>query len=505
VRDLFIFVNPAIQALANMYRMATNHPLKLGAVTLAFMAGGAMMPVINQWLLNMFGGDDDKDAYWNLPPWVRKNNLVFWVPGTKYFFTIPLAQEFRVFYGVGEMMASSVMSHPHQNTAVEIIESVADLVPINPIGNGGNLVIDFLPTATQPILQIAFNTDFTGKPIWKDNQGNKYAPMYEKAYASTPRWMTKVADGINRLSGGDEDSRGWIDRSKAGSYLNNPAIWNHLLQGYFGGMYNTIAKGFDVMTTVGSGEMPNAYQIPIVNRFVNSPWERDNSGALGEDYWQLINDNDEFLHNISKKRKRAKDGDAEAQEKLDELMKSDDYKRSLVINQYKKLIDNLRKQEAEASDKEERARIKQGISFYKNGLMKEIADIDKGKDPFENAKMEFDNSYDAEYRKSIALRIAKEAGADRDPYGNKPTSDPARLYQQLRTADDVYEDAKFAAYQSQLKEQGNEALADEVSKARAELHRETQYLEEGYPDDNAAIMEDIRTERRRLMSVYGIR
>jgi len=260
-----------------------------------------------------------------------------------------------------------------------------------------------------------------------------------------------------------------------------------------------------VMTTVGSGEMPNAYQIPIVNRFVNSPWERDNSGALGEDYWQLINDNDEFLHNISKKRKRAKDGDAEAQKKLDELMKSDDYKRSLVINQYKKLIDNLRKQEAEASDKEERARIKQGISFYKNGLMKEIADIDKGKDPFENAKMEFDNSYDAEYRKGIALRIAKEAGADRDPYGNKPTSDPARLYQQLRTADDVYEDAKFAAYQSQLKEQGNEALADEVSKARAELHRETQYLEEGYPDDNAAIMEDIRTERRRLMSVYGIR
>ena len=136
VRDLFIFVNPAVQALANMFKMAYKHPLKLTAVTAAFMAGGALIPVFNQWLLNLFGDDDDKDAYWNLPPWVRKNNLVLWVPGTKNFITIPLAQEFRVFYGLGEMATSLIYDHPVHEWPMEILSSFMDLVPINPTGNG---------------------------------------------------------------------------------------------------------------------------------------------------------------------------------------------------------------------------------------------------------------------------------------------------------------------------------------------------------------------------------
>ncbi len=74
------------------------------------------------------------------------------------------------------------MNHPHNNMGLEIVESVADLLPINPTGNGGDLLVDFSPTGSQPLVQVARNTDFTGKPIWKDNQGNKYDPMFTKAY-----------------------------------------------------------------------------------------------------------------------------------------------------------------------------------------------------------------------------------------------------------------------------------------------------------------------------------
>ena len=498
LRDLFIFVNPAIQALANMYRMAKGHPLKLGGVAAGFMLMGVFMPVLNQWLLNMFGDDDDKDAYWNLPPWVRKNNLVFWVPGTKYFFTMPLAQEFRVFYGVGEMISSGVMEHPHQNTGVEIIESVADLVPINPMGNGGNLVINFLPTTTQPILQVAFNTDFTGKPIWKDNMGNKYDPMFTKAYASTPKWMTKVSEGINLATGGDEDSRGWLDKTAAGQYLlNNPAVWNHLLQGYLGGMYNTIAKSADVIVTVANQEVPNAYQVPILNRFINSPWERDNSGALGEDYWQMINDNEEFLNNVRKKKKRAKAGDAEAQKKLDKLMASDEYQQSLVINQYKKLIDGLRKQQKEATDKDTLAKIKSSISMYKNDLLDEIAALESGKDPLELAIGKFDATEDAEKRKAIALRISKEAGASETPYGDKPKNDHQRIYQELRTGEDVYEDALLLAYQQQLGAEGKEQESKDISSQRKQIHSSVEFLFGGKGDQY--VMKGIRTARKAMI------
>ena len=206
--------------------------------------------------MNLIGDDDDKDNYWNLPPWVRKNNLVMWIPGTHDFITIPLAQEFRVFYGIGEMIGSYAEKHPHEGAGLEIVESLADLIPINPTGNGGNLLVDFSPTGIQPLMQINENVDFTGKPIWKENQGNKYDPAYSKAYVSTPKYMVRISEAINEATGGDDDKRGVLEKTKAGRYLNNPAIWNHLLQGYFGGMYNTVSKAFDTGASVVQGEMP---------------------------------------------------------------------------------------------------------------------------------------------------------------------------------------------------------------------------------------------------------
>ena len=466
VRDLFIFVNPAIQALANMYRMAKGHPLKFGAVTAAFVAGGALIPIINQWIINMFGDDDDKDSYWNLPPWVRKNNLVFWVPGTKSFVTIPLSQEFRVFYGIGEMASSLAMEHPINNWELELFSSVADLVPINPTGNGGNLLVDFSPTMVQPIMQIGENVDFTGKPIWRDNQGNKYDPMFAKAYVSTPKWMTKISEGINYATGGDQDSRGWLERTTAGTYLNNPAVWNHLLQGYFGGMYNTIAKTFDVIATAASGEMPKIYQTPIINRFLNRPVERDNAGALGEDYWQLVNEMEETQHNINAKRKRAADGDEEAKIQADELMESSDGKRADVIRHYKSIIDDLRKGERSSSDKEEKKQFKESIAMYKQQMLEELQAIDAGVDPLEAAMQQFDKATKLEERKKLQNRIKRlTSNADRTKghnadvekakrYLDSESDEPGKAadyYLKLATSADIKDDARITAAKARAK------------------------------------------------------
>lgn len=466
VRDLFIFVNPAIQALANMYRMAKGHPLKFGAVTAAFVAGGALMPIINQWLINMFGDDDDKDSYWNLPPWVRKNNLVFWVPGTKNFVTIPLSQEFRVFYGIGEMASSLAMEHPINNWELELFSSVADLVPINPTGNGGNLLVDFAPTIVQPIMQIGENVDFTGKPIWRDNQGNKYDPMFAKAYVSTPKWMTNISEGINYATGGDQDSRGWLERTTAGTYLNNPAVWNHLLQGYFGGMYNTIAKAFDVTATAASGEMPKIYQTPIINRFLNRPVERDNAGALGEDYWQLVNEMEETQHNINAKRKRAADGDKEAKIQADELMESSDGKRADVIRHYKSIIDDLRKGERSSSDKEEKKQFKESIAMYKQQMLEELQAIDAGVDPLDAAMQQFDKTTNLAERKKLLNRIKRlTSNADRTKghnadvekakrYLDSESDEPdkaADYYLKLATSADIKDDARITAAKARAK------------------------------------------------------
>ncbi len=474
LRDLFIFVNPAIQALSNMYRMSQGHPLKFGAVTTAFIAGGALMAILNTWALNMWGDDDDKEAYWNLPAWVRKNNLVVWVPGTKNFVTIPLSQEFRVFYGVGEMIASASLDHPIHNPGLEIFSSVADLIPINPTGNGGNLMVDFAPTMVQPLMQIGENIDFTGKPIWKENQGNKYAPAYTKAYVSTPNYMVKIADGLNSITGGNEGKQGVVEKYSPiwGNYINNPAVWNHLLQGYFGGMYNTIAKGFEVVVTAASGELPKVYQTPVINRFLNRPVERDNAGNLGDEYYKLIEDRDRLKFELRVWKKKAADGEAGAQNHVDEILDSQDWKVAEVIDHYDKIMKDLRTGEKAATDASEKANIKRTISLYKQQLDEELNAIGNGKDPLETALEQFDKAKTYAERNKLRLRIerlttdskdrtkssedevAKAMGYVDDEAQEK--NDTNARYLKLATADDIRNDARIKAAKAKVKKYTDE-------------------------------------------------
>jgi len=484
IRDLFIFVNPAIQALANMYKMATGHPLKFGAVTAAFVAGGMLMPIINQWLLNLFGDDDDKDTYWNLPPWVRKNNFVMWVPGTKNFVTIPLAQEFRVFYGVGEMISSGFMDHPIHNVGLEVFSSVADLVPINPTGNGGNLMVDFAPTMVQPLMQVGENIDFTGKPIWKDNQGNKHAPMYEKAYVSTPTWMVKLSEAANSLTGGNEGRKGYVEKYAPfwGDYINNPAVWNHLLQGYFGGMYNTIAKSADVIATAVQGEVPKVYQTPVINRFLNRPVERDNAGALGEEYYNLTNERDALQYELRTWQRKAADGEEGAQEHVDEITNSDEWKRAEVISHYEKIMKDLKAGEKAATESADKADIKRSISLYKEQMMEELEALDEGKSPLEAATEAYEKAGTFAEKNRLRMRIERlmmrENGEKPRTKGRtaevekalgyitdeeRESRDTNDRYLDLATAQDVLGDARIKAVKAKLK-----PVADEYRKVQTE-------------------------------------
>ena len=484
IRDLFIFVNPAIQALGNMYKMATGNTLKFGVVTAAFMAGGAFMAAFNQWMLNLLGDDDDKDAYWNLPPWVRKNNLVFWIPFTKNFVTIPLAQEFRVFYGIGEMLSSMVLEHPVDKWGLEVFSSVADLVPINPTGNGGNLMVDFAPTMVQPLMQVGENIDFTGKPIWRENQGNKHAPMYEKAYISTPTWMVKLSEGINDVTGGNEGKKGAIEKYAPfwGDYINNPAVWNHLLQGYFGGMYNTIAKTFDVGVTAAKGELPKIYQTPVVNRFLNRPVERDNAGVLGEEYYGLTESRDALQYELRTWQKKAADGEEGAQEHVDEILVSDEWKRAEVVSHYEKIIKDLKAGERAATNNADKTDIKLSIGLYKQQMMEELNAIDEGKEPLTAAIEAFDNAKTFSEKNRLRMRIERlmmrQDGKNTKTKGGsadvekalsyitdeeRESRDTNDKYLSIASAEDVRDDARIKAAKAKLK-----PVADEYRKIQTE-------------------------------------
>lgn len=401
---------------------------------------------------------------------------MMWIPGTKNFVTIPLAQEFRVFYGVGEMLSSAVMDHPVDKWGLEIFSSVADLVPINPTGNGGNLMVDFAPTMVQPLMQVGENVDFTGKPIWRENQGNKHAPMYSKAYVSTPNWMVKVSEGLNEATGGNEGRKGWVERNAPiwGDYINNPAVWNHLLQGYFGGMYNTIAKSADVVATTASGELPKIYQTPVINRFLNRPVERDNGGVLGEEYYGLINERDEVQYEVRTWKRKASEGDEDAKRKLDELMQSERYRRAEVISHYEKILKDLKAGEraikdGAAHEEGDLRMFQDGMQMYKVELLEELSAIGDGKEPLQSAIEKFNNAKSFAEKNKLRLRIERLMMQDGNGKTVAPTEDvekakayflrgeevesrkTSELYLSLATGQDIADDARIRAAKAKIK------------------------------------------------------
>ncbi len=98
-RSGYVFWNAAIQGTTNFGRQMKRHPAKAFTGMAAMFLLGAIVAY--------FGGDDDEDdknAYYNLPEYVRRSNILFRAGDS--WISIPLPIEYRAFYGMGELMTS---------------------------------------------------------------------------------------------------------------------------------------------------------------------------------------------------------------------------------------------------------------------------------------------------------------------------------------------------------------------------------------------------------------
>lgn len=70
--------------------------------------------------------------------------------------------------------------------------------------------------------------------------------------------------------------------------------------------------------------------------------ERDNAGVLGDDYYRLTQDRDALQYELRVWQKKAADGEEGAQEHVDEILSSEDWKRAEVITHYERIIKDLK-------------------------------------------------------------------------------------------------------------------------------------------------------------------
>lgn len=468
IRNLYLFINPAVQSLQTLGALAKHHPFKFTAVTAAWLASGVLVPIVNAALMSLLGGDDDKDKYWQFSKWDRRNNAIMWIPFTNEYVKIPLAQEFRAFYGIGDMIASKMMGgelaeETWSQYAEDLLGQVVDMLPLDPTGYDGNIAVSLMPNPIRPVFELAFNVDFTGKPLFKDTEYNKYDPNFTKAYVGTPDWLVRVSKMVNSIGNDYPDvQQNAIDAFGDPRYnLNNPAVVDHVLSSYLGGAYTMGSQVLGVLTkSLNDPKKIKVADIPLVSKFVSNPDDRPVSKKQGDEFWDKKEYYDRASNTISKLKKQAKiDGDYSL---LERFYGSEEYRTYKLYEKDVKDYKEARKKErAEESGDEYRPHQLNAEDIYNNHAttMDEFEDM-KLKQLFEKLNS-FKTRYDA---------IVDNAPNESDSY-----------YNTNKAAIDAI---------------------DEISLDKQEISElKNGFLEDGKDAYNAEDMKRIRELRKRILSV----
>ena len=359
-RSGYVFWNAAIQGTTNFGRQMKRHPAKAFTGVAAMFLLGAIVAYL--------GGDDDEDdknAYYNLPEYVRRSNILFRAGDS--WISIPLPIEYRAFYGMGELM-TSVFSGKEHLTGGEIAEAVlgqaTQILPIDFLEGGGGLNA-FVPSAAKPLWEAyVAEKSWTGMPLYKDTPFNKDMPEWTKAYSSTNKHIVNLAATLNEATGGDPYTKGAIDI--------NPAKVEYMLNGYFGGVFGTIDKLTKTAETIVGDREYDPRSILLVNRLVKAGDERTEYRAVNNEYFRLKEEHDRLKTRLRHYEEDTDNGIFDYAEKMDFLYNSPEYERYEIFEDYRKDIDDLYDEMQEAVDDEERKDIEAELNELKKEMIQEM-------------------------------------------------------------------------------------------------------------------------------------
>jgi hypothetical protein len=334
-KELYVFWNAGVQGLSNVSRTFGKSKGKTLAVAGLYFAIGTALPMLMT-ALSQGSGDDDTN-YYDLPDWVRRNNLCFYTG--KGWVTIPLPIELRAFYGLGEL-AQSVLSGNEEYTATDIatkmLEQVSQLFPVDFMEGGGSLT-SFVPSYAKPIVEAyVTNKDYTGTPIYKDAEYNKNRPEWTKAYKGTNQALVWASRLLNELGGGDD-----VKKANVGVMDVNPAKIQHLFEGYFGGLGKFVFQTMKVASMPFNEDNRELKNVPIINSFYKTSDERTKDRAITSKFYKY---NDEYqktkeLLSLYKKELQA----PEYKSKFYDLMYSPEGFSATMMDSYNKQLSAVRK------------------------------------------------------------------------------------------------------------------------------------------------------------------
>lgn len=375
----YLFFKVGIQSLVNFGRLAMKNPGKMGAMLGSFAATGVLVPaVINPMLYALLGGAGDDDPYKNMSEWERRNNLCIYCGGGG-FIKIPLPIELRAFYGLGEMsydyMTRKTRVRPEE-VAFALANQITELLPLNPLGNNGDIVATLLPDVLQPFYEVSQNKDYAGRPVYKETPFNELDPEFKRTYKGTSGWLVDVSQYMNEATGGNDFKKGKVDF--------NPAKIEHIYEYYFGGMGKTINQLGKTLwygaKSIANGEKDENLVLrntPIANRFLSFPDEKNANAGINKEYFRMVDEWETMDHELTELAKKGALMNPKYLQQYIDLTNSDQYKWYKAFESFKKSLDGLYQMRKAIPDEEMQKQVDEQMMVLKRQAIDEMEKFSK--------------------------------------------------------------------------------------------------------------------------------
>lgn len=365
----YLFFNAGMQSLSVLTNNFKRHPVKTAAFTVGIpiLFASSIIPAINSWIASCC---DEDDQYDNLSEWERRNNICIYA-GHSNWVEIPLPIELRAFYGFGDIAlgVTNPAFRSEKELWLDMLSQVTQILPLDFMGEGGDLGGAFAPYWGKPLYHVWVNRDWTGKPIYKDYDYLKYEPEYQKVFQGENEWFVSFSKWINEMSGGNEHVKGSLDGK-----WNNPAIWGEIITGYGGGALSDAIRTGKLATRVATWDWEDfsTREIPMARALYSSATEKTKYYRSLSKYAHYKEDADKYLHDFKANLKS--DNPLYVIKAISDMKReSPEFVRMVKIHGFEKSIKDLKKiANNEKVPKKDRDEAKELINQAKVKLVKEF-------------------------------------------------------------------------------------------------------------------------------------
>lgn len=367
-RLAYIFSNVGFQALRRLMENASGHPVRFTLAQIERLALGFAVPMMAKAMLDAYGDDDEKDAYEALPEWMRESGLAVPVSPIlrkvgaddaadkvkRVFLYLPLGPEDKIWYALGEntwhlFNKDNITEEEAMDMAVKFGSLAADLLPLDFQGYGGNPIVSLAPTIVQDLVALEQNVNYWGQPIYRESTNyNEHDPGHRLAFTGTPEWYVERAEDINRLTGGDEYTKGWLSPK--------PEQIEYFINQTGGGVTRVVNQVMSLIERAGEDgnkDIQVLKNVPVVSSLVKKADVQDGKDGFDrEKYYDYIDEYEKALHDYNAYRKAKRNGDDEAGQKAEKLKESPTGERMDIIRKDIRKIRNKDKQVRRIDEKE---------------------------------------------------------------------------------------------------------------------------------------------------------